>query len=52
MHRFLDASKDMSFFRRGIYILPERWAKVVSSDRQYFNWNVFVRYILNNVFIL
>ena len=46
------ASKDMSFFRRGIHILPERWEKVVSSDGQYFNWNVFVPYILNKVFIL
>ncbi|KAG5325402.1 MOS1T transposase, partial [Pseudoatta argentina] len=33
----LIASKDMSFFRRGIYVLPERWEKVVSSDGQYFN---------------
>ncbi|KAG5317792.1 MOS1T transposase, partial [Pseudoatta argentina] len=31
------ASKDMSFFRRGIHVLPERWEKVVSSDGQYFN---------------
>ena len=23
------ASKDMSFFRRGIHILPERWEKAV-----------------------
>ncbi|KAG5326303.1 MOS1T transposase, partial [Pseudoatta argentina] len=30
------ASKDMSFFRRGIRVLPERWEKVVSSDGQYF----------------
>ncbi|KAG5310823.1 MOS1T transposase, partial [Pseudoatta argentina] len=30
------ASKDMSFFRRGIHVLPERWVKVVSSDGQYF----------------
>lgn len=30
------ASKDMSFFRRGIQILPERWEKVVASDGQYF----------------
>ncbi|KAG5318377.1 MOS1T transposase, partial [Pseudoatta argentina] len=29
-------SKDMSFFRRGIHVLPERWEKVVSSDGQYF----------------
>ncbi|KAG5325192.1 MOS1T transposase, partial [Pseudoatta argentina] len=28
------ASKDMSFFRRGIHVLPERWEKVVSSDGQ------------------
>ena len=41
-----------SFFRRGIHILPERWEKVVSSDEQYFNWNVFVSYILNKVLIL
>ncbi|KAG5317142.1 MOS1T transposase, partial [Pseudoatta argentina] len=30
------ASKDRSFFRRGIHVLPERWEKVVSSDGQYF----------------
>ncbi|KAG5321222.1 MOS1T transposase, partial [Pseudoatta argentina] len=30
------ASKDISFFRRGIHVLPERWEKVVSSDGQYF----------------
>ncbi|GBP22897.1 Mariner Mos1 transposase [Eumeta japonica] len=30
------ASKDMSFFQRGIHILPERWEKVVTSDGQYF----------------
>ncbi|KAG5314418.1 MOS1T transposase, partial [Pseudoatta argentina] len=29
------APKDMSFFRRGIHVLPERWEKVVSSDGQY-----------------
>ncbi|GBP45709.1 Mariner Mos1 transposase [Eumeta japonica] len=30
------ASKDVSFFRRGIHILLERWKKVVASDEQYF----------------
>ncbi|KAG5325795.1 MOS1T transposase, partial [Pseudoatta argentina] len=30
------ASNDMSFFRRGIHVLPERWEKVVSRDGQYF----------------
>ncbi|KAG5315348.1 MOS1T transposase, partial [Pseudoatta argentina] len=30
------ASKDMSLFRRGIHVLPERWEKGVSSDGQYF----------------
>jgi len=30
------ASKDESFFRRGIRLLPERWEKVVSSNGQYF----------------
>ncbi|KAG5327218.1 MOS1T transposase, partial [Pseudoatta argentina] len=29
------ASKDMSFFRRGIHVLPERWSKVVESDGKY-----------------
>ena len=29
-------SKDVSFFQRGIHILPERWEKVISSDGQYF----------------
>ena len=42
----------MSFFRRGIHMLPEKWEKIVSSDGQYFNWNVFVPYIWNKVFIL
>ena len=46
------ALKDMSFFKRGIHILPERWEKMVSSEGQYINWNVFVHYILNKVFIL
>ncbi|KAG5319832.1 MOS1T transposase, partial [Pseudoatta argentina] len=31
------ASKDMSFFRRGIHVLPERWEKVVESDGKYFH---------------
>lgn len=30
------SSKDVSFFRRGIQMLPERWGKVVSNDGQYF----------------
>jgi hypothetical protein len=30
------ASKDESFFRRGIRMLPERWEKVVASDGKYF----------------
>ncbi|EGI68415.1 Mariner Mos1 transposase, partial [Acromyrmex echinatior] len=30
------ASKDVSFFRRGIHLLPERWKKVVASYEQYF----------------
>jgi len=30
------ASKDESFFRHGIHLLPERWEKVVISDGQYF----------------
>ena len=45
-------SKNMSFFRRGIHILPEKWEKVVFSDGQYFNWNAFVPYILNKILIL
>ncbi|KAG5325609.1 MOS1T transposase, partial [Pseudoatta argentina] len=31
------ASKDMSFFRRGIHVLPESWSKVVESDGKYFH---------------
>ncbi|KAG5313023.1 MOS1T transposase, partial [Pseudoatta argentina] len=31
------ASKDMSFFQRGIHVLPERWEKVVESDGKYFH---------------
>ena len=30
------ASKDELFYRNGIRALPERWAKVVANDRQYF----------------
>jgi len=30
------ASKDESFFRRGIHMLSERWEKVVTSDGHYF----------------
>ena len=29
------ASKDVSFFRRGIQMLLEKWGKVVASDGQY-----------------
>lgn len=31
------ASKDDSFFRRGIRMLPERWEKVVENDGKYFD---------------
>jgi len=30
------ASKDETFFRRGIHMLPERWKKVMASDGHYF----------------
>jgi len=30
------ASKDEQFFQREIHMLPERWQKVVVSDKQYF----------------
>ena len=30
------ASKDMSFFQRGIQMLPERWEKGAASDGKYF----------------
>jgi len=33
---FWIVSKDVSFFRYGIQILPERWKKIVVSDGQYF----------------
>nr|CDS28892.1 Mariner Mos1 transposase [Hymenolepis microstoma] len=29
-------SKDEKFFHRGIHLLPERWAKVVANDSEYF----------------
>ena len=28
-------SKDEAFYRRGIRLLPERWAKVIANDGQY-----------------
>jgi len=30
------ASKDEAFFRRGIYMLSERWEKIEASDGHYF----------------
>ena len=30
------ASKDEHFYRNGIRALPERWAKIVANDGQYF----------------
>ena len=33
-------SKKVSFFWRGIHILPERCEKVVASDGQYFQWHI------------
>lgn len=30
------ASKDEKFFKHGIHMLPERWAKIVANDGQYF----------------
>ena len=32
------ASKDEHFYRNGIRALPERWAKIVANDGQYFEW--------------
>ena len=34
------ASKDVLFFRCGIQMQPEKWEKVVASNRQYFQWHV------------
>jgi hypothetical protein len=31
------SSKDDSFYRRGIQLLPEKWQKVVENDGQYFD---------------
>ncbi|CAK9818802.1 Mariner Mos1 transposase [Anthophora plagiata] len=30
-------SKDKSFLRRGIHLLPEKWEKVIANDGQYFD---------------
>ena len=35
------ASKDENFYRNGIRALPERWAKVVANDEQYFQWFIY-----------
>ena len=35
------ASKDDQFFRRGIRTLRERWEKVVASDGQYFESQMY-----------
>lgn len=32
------ASKDEQFYWRGIYLLPEKWEKVIASDGQYFDY--------------
>ncbi|EFN87812.1 hypothetical protein EAI_12805, partial [Harpegnathos saltator] len=31
------ASKDRSFYRRGIAMLPERWERVAANDGKYFD---------------
>jgi len=31
------ASKDQSFYRRGIYLLPKRWKKCIASEGKYFD---------------
>ena len=39
IEKWLDSwivSKDEHFYRNGIWALPERWAKVVANDGQYF----------------
>ena len=39
MEKWLDswiASKDEHFYRNGIRAPPERWAKFVANDREYF----------------
>ena len=35
---FVVVSKDEHFYFNGILALPERWAKVVANDGQYFEW--------------
>jgi len=37
------ASKDVSFFRHRIQMLPERWKKVLTSDGQYFHDMFFMK---------
>ena len=44
------ASEDVLFFRRRIQMLPEKWEKVVASDRQYFQWYVVFFYFQWHVF--
>ena len=41
------ASKDEHFYRNGIRVLPERWAKVVANDNQSFEW-----FICNHFFTI
>ena len=44
-------SKDESFFRRGIRLLPERWKKVIANDEQYFDRSIFSFYFLNKIIL-
>ena len=41
MDRPLDNLKKLSFFQSGIYMLPEKWQKLMASDGQYFQSLVF-----------
>ena len=41
------ASKDENFYLNGIWALPERWAKAVANDGQYFEW-----FICNHFFTI
>ena len=50
IEKWLDSwitSKDEHFYCNGIGVLPERWAKVVDNDGQYFEW-----FICNHFFTI
>ena len=43
------ASKEENFYFKGIHMLPEKWQKVINSDGDYFENEMFVQiFVISN----